>query len=287
MKSMFQFIAAAVCAAALTACGGGPKDTTPVVIPPQPDYSLTETKVGNGALVAESGDTVVVKYNGYLYDSATKGKGAKVMSSADSGGTLTFTVGVGASGVVTVGWNQALLGMRAGGTRTAILPQNLAYGSSSRDKLTVGGVEYPAIPAYSPLVYDFEMVSVTKAVIIPSTTITEVQVGTGAEATAGKTASVKYTGWVYDVSSANGKGKQFDSNATSTATFDVVVDASPLTVITGFNIGIKGMKVGGKRTVVIPPYQGYGLATQYDASGAVTIPANSALVFDIELIAVK
>jgi peptidylprolyl isomerase len=282
MKSMFQFIAATVCAATLVACGGGgPKDNT-VVIPPQPEYSVTADKVGTGDRPAEAGDTVVIKFTGYLYDAATKGKGAKVDVSASP--TVTFTVGVGA---VRPGWDQTLLGMRAGGTRTAILPQNLAYGAGSRDKVTINGVEYPAYPAYSAFVYDFEMVSVIKAVVVPSTTFTDAPVGTGAEAVAGKTASVKYTGWLYDPTAANGKGKQFDSNVSASTTLDVVVDANPLQVITGFNIGIKGMKVGGKRTVVIPAYQAYGPVIKYDAAGAVSIPANSNLVFDIELIAVK
>ncbi|MFS2005795.1 FKBP-type peptidyl-prolyl cis-trans isomerase [Duganella sp. CT11-25] len=280
MKSMFQFIAVAVCAAVLTACGGGPKSTA-VVIPPQPDYSMTE-QVGTGALVAEAGDTVVIKYVGYLYDSATKGKGAKADVSESP--TVTFTVGVGA---VRPGWDRALLGMRAGGTRTAILPTSLTYNNASAIAArTINGVTYPAIPAYSPMVYDFEMVSVVKAVIIPSTMITDLQVGTGAEAVAGKTASVKYTGWLYDASTG-GKGKQFDSNVSAATTLDIVVDTSPLQVITGFNIGVKGMKVGGKRTIVIPPYQGYGLTVKYDSAGAVTIPANSILVFDLELTAVK
>jgi peptidylprolyl isomerase len=286
MKSMFQFIAAAVCAAVLTACGGGPKSTA-VVIPPQPDYSMTE-QVGTGARAAKTGDTVVIRYVGYLYDSATKGKGAKVDVSESA--TVTFTVGVGA---VRPGWDQTLLGMRAGGTRTAILPASLAYGASSRDAVTIAGVTYPAIPAYSPMVYDFEMVNVTEAVVIPSepppqTTVwTDVKVGDGAEATAGKVASVKYTGWLYDGTRANRKGYQFDSNATATTTFDVTVDANPLQVVTGFNTGVKGMKVNGKRTVIIPAAEGYGSTVKYDSTGAVTIPANSALVFDIELISVK
>jgi peptidylprolyl isomerase len=297
MKSMFQFIAVAVCAAALAACGGGPKDTTTVVIPPQPDYKLTETLVGSGALVAEAGDSVVVRYNGFLYDAAQAaagGRGAKVLSSTDVGGTLTFTVGVGSragNGVVTTGWDQALLGMRAGGTRTAILPTNLAYNNTAAIPAnTVNGVTYPAIPAYAPLVFDFEMVSVTKAVVIPSvpppsvTTITEVLIGTGATAANGQTVTVRYTGWLYDGTRDNRKGAvQFDSNVTSTDPLTVVVGATTgsNTVIPGFSTGIVGMKVGGKRTVIIPPDQGYG------STATSTIPANSTLVFDIELISIK
>ena len=96
MKSMFQFIAATVCAASLVACGGGGPEDKTVVIPPQPDYKLTETQVGTGSVVAAAGDTVVVKYNGYLYDAAkaaSGGYGDKVMSSDDTNGSIAFTVG--------------------------------------------------------------------------------------------------------------------------------------------------------------------------------------------------
>lgn len=287
MKSMFQFIAAAACAVALTACGGGDKTPTGVAMPVQPEYKLTETKVGTVGVAAAAGDTVVINLVGYIYD-ATKadGKGVKAQSSVDTGAPYpAFTVGVGAR---PTGWDMALIGMKAGGTRTAVLPANLAYGAlATAAQDTVKGITYPVIPAYTPLVYDFEMVSVTKAVIIPSvpaptvTTITEVLLGTGAEVVAGKTASVKYTGWLYDGTRDNRKGVQFDSNTSLTTTLDVVVDATPLAVIPGFNFTLKGMKVGGKRTVIIPPDQAYG------ATATATIPANSTLVFDIELTAVK
>lgn len=293
MKSMFQFIAAAVCAATLAACGGGPKDTT-VVVPPQPEYSVTE-QVGTGALVAEAGDTVVIRYTGYLYNSTTKGKGDKVMSSADLGGTFTFTVGVGSSaggGVVTAGWDRALLGMRAGGTRTAILPTSLAYNNAGVIAArTVNGVAYPAIPVYSALVFDFEMVSVTKAVIIPSvpaptvTTIFAEQVGTGTVAvTSGQTVTVRYTGWLYDGTRETRKGiVQFDSNVTAATPLTVRVGATSgaNVVVPGFSTGIIGMKTGGKRTVIIPPDQAYG------AAGNGNVPPNATLVFDIELIAIQ
>jgi peptidylprolyl isomerase len=287
MKSMFQFIAAVVCAAALTACGGGDKTPTSTPIPAQPEYKLTETKVGTVGVAAAAGDTVVINLVGYIYD-ATKadGKGVKAQSSIDTGAPYpAFTVGVGAR---RAGWDMALLGMKAGGTRTAVLPANLAYGANgAAAQDTVNGITYPAIPPYTPMVYDFEMVSVTKAVIVPSeppptvTTITEVVVGTGTEAVSGKAVSVKYTGWLYEGTAANRKGVPFDSNATLTTTLDFTVDATPLAVIPGFNFTLKGMKVGGKRTVIIPPDQGYGAVVNG------SIPANSTLVFDIELTAVK
>jgi peptidylprolyl isomerase len=292
MKSKLQLIIAAACVVVLTACGGGAKTTTAVVVP-QPDYKLTTTVVGTG-LTAEAGDTVTVHYVGYLYDSTkTDGKGAKVESSVDAGAPLTGTVGVGAlpsSSLPAAGWDQALLGMQPGGKRTAVLPANLAYGVGARDKVTVNGIEYQAIPANSAMVYDFTMINVTKAVTIPNvapptvTTITEVTVGTGATAVAGKSVSVTYTGWVYDGTRTNRKGYQFDSNVTSTTPLTFTLGT---TVIAGFTTGVTGMQVGGKRTVIIPPDQGYGATAQVNSSGVVTIPANSTLVFDIQLNAVN
>ncbi|WP_229257296.1 FKBP-type peptidyl-prolyl cis-trans isomerase [Duganella callida] len=285
---MLKYVAAAACAVALVACGGGPKTTT-VAVAPQPDYKLTTTATGTGN-IAEAGDTIVFNYVGYLYD-ATKadGKGAKVESSVDRNQPFSGTVGVGAlkdNGVVMTGWDQALLGMQAGGKRTAVLPANLAYGVYALDaQAAVNGNTYAAIPANSPLVFDFEMLSVTKKVTIPSvppptvTTITDVTVGTGTVVTAGSKVNVRYTGWLYDGTRANFKGTQFDSNATSTTYLQVTVGTG---VIAGFSTGLTGMQVGGKRTVIIPPDQGYGATAQTTSNG--TIPANSTLVFDIEVI---
>jgi FKBP-type peptidyl-prolyl cis-trans isomerase FkpA len=105
-------------------------------------------------------------------------------------------------------------------------------------------------------------------------TKTDTVVGTGAEAVANKTATVTYTGWLYSASAADHKGTKFDSGS-----FPFVVGSG--SVIKGFDQGVTGMKVGGKRTVLIPSSLGYGTAGQ----GA--IPPNAGLVFDIELTAVK
>jgi FKBP-type peptidyl-prolyl cis-trans isomerase FkpA len=98
----------------------------------------------------------------------------------------------------------------------------------------------------------------------------DLTVGTGAEATAGTTASVNYGGWLYSDSAADHKGQQFDANS-----FAFVVGAG--TIIKGFDTGVTGMKVGGVRRVIIPPSLAYG------ASGNGQIPPNAALVFDIQL----
>lgn len=111
--------------------------------------------------------------------------------------------------------------------------------------------------------------------------IEEVAIGTGAEAVTGKSAGVRYTGYLYDGTRADLRGAKFDSNVTAANPFSFVVNANPLAVITGFNNGVVGMKVNGKRVVTIPPSLGYGASAQ---SG---IAANSTLIFEIELVSIK
>src|ERR1044071_9584159 len=106
--------------------------------------------------------------------------------------------------------------------------------------------------------------------------IIEVKEGTGLTA-AGKTATVHYTGWLY----TNGqKGAKFDSSVDRGDPFSFPVGAGR--VIKGWDEGVAGMKVGGKRTLIIPPAIGYGAV----GAGGV-IPPNATLMFDVELLAVK
>jgi FKBP-type peptidyl-prolyl cis-trans isomerase FkpA len=107
---------------------------------------------------------------------------------------------------------------------------------------------------------------------------TDTLVGAGAQADTTKTVTVHYTGYLYDVRVASTKGTQFDSSVGKTPyTFKLGAG----TVIPGFDQGVTGMKVGGKRTVTIPAALGYG------AAGQGTIPGGAALVFDIELLSVS
>ena len=109
--------------------------------------------------------------------------------------------------------------------------------------------------------------------------ITDTTVGTGAVATLGKTATVSYTGWLYSPTATNNEGTQFDSSASHNTTFPFVVGAG--SVIEGWDQGVLGMKVGGTRTLIVPSVLGYGA----NANGP--IPANSALVFTIQLLSVQ
>lgn len=115
---------------------------------------------------------------------------------------------------------------------------------------------------------------------VPFTT-TDLRVGTGVEATNGRRATVNYTGWLYSTTGTDNKGTQFDSSLTAgRSPFAFVVGGGQ--VIAGWDRGVVGMRVGGARRLIIPPELGYGSA----GSGS-TIPPNSTLVFDIDLLSVQ
>ncbi len=103
--------------------------------------------------------------------------------------------------------------------------------------------------------------------------------GSGAEARAGRV-RVHYTGWLNDPSKPEGKGRKFDSSVDRGQPFEFRLGAGE--VIRGWDEGVAGMKVGGKRTLVIPPDMGYGSR----GAGGV-IPPNATLVFDVELLGVS
>ena len=106
---------------------------------------------------------------------------------------------------------------------------------------------------------------------------TDVVVGEGSEAIAGKQVSVHYTGWLYDESKADKKGAKFDSSRDRGKPFGFPLGKGR--VIKGWDQGVAGMKVGGQRTLLIPSELGYGAR---GAGGS--IPPNASLVFDVELL---
>jgi FKBP-type peptidyl-prolyl cis-trans isomerase len=118
----------------------------------------------------------------------------------------------------------------------------------------------------------------TSPTILPGApySTTDVRVGTGAEATTGRRVTVNYTGWIYEASVPENKGRQFD---TSVGRQPFLFTPGAGQVIRGFEQGVVGMRVGGLRRVIIPPDLGYGAT-----GSAGVIPPNATLVFDIELV---
>ena len=221
------------------------------------ELMIEDLVVGEGA-EAKAGDLVSVHYTGTLLD------GTKFDSSVDRGQPFDFPLG---GGRVIRGWDQGVAGMKVGGKRKLTIPPHLAYGNRPR----------PKIPAGSTLVFEVELLEVKEAPKgddggITELMIEDIQVGDGAEASAGKTVSVHYTGTLLN-------GTKFDSSVDRGQPFEFPLGQGR--VIKGWDEGVAGMKVGGKRKLTIPPSMGYGSR----AAGA--IPPNSTLVFEVELLGVK
>lgn len=105
------------------------------------------------------------------------------------------------------------------------------------------------------------------------------KVGTGALAEAGQPVAVHYTGYLYDATAPDNKGKKFDSSIDRKVPFGFIVGAGR--VIKGWDEGVPGMKVGGQRTLIIPADKGYG-----ERGAGADIPPNATLLFDVELMSV-
>lgn len=146
----------------------------------------------------------------------------------------------------------------------AVLLTGLAAGLTACQPQTTGGT-----PA--------EVAKNTEGAVVEELQITDLVVGEGALAEAGKNIVVHYTGWLYDTSQPDNKGDKFDSSLDRNQPFQFPLGAGR--VIKGWDEGFSGMQVGGKRLLVIPPEMGYGSR----GAGAV-IPPNATLMFEVELL---
>jgi FKBP-type peptidyl-prolyl cis-trans isomerase FkpA len=109
--------------------------------------------------------------------------------------------------------------------------------------------------------------------------VTDTTIGTGTVAAAGNLVTVHYSGWLYDAAAANFRGALFDSSV-GKSPFQFKLGAGQ--VISGWDQGVAGMRVGGTRTLIIPSSMGYG------ATGVPgVIPPNATLVFNVEVLAVQ
>ena len=122
--------------------------------------------------------------------------------------------------------------------------------------------------------------SAPSATTVDSMQIIELVEGDGVEAVNGRVAVVHYTGWLFEPTAAESKGSKFDSSVDRGRPFKFPVGGGR--VIKGWDVGVAGMKAGGKRRLIIPADMAYG---QRGAGGS--IPPGATLVFDVELLDVE
>ena len=225
---------------------------------------IDDVRVGDGA-EAKAGQSVTVHYTGWLYDeNAADKRGKKFDSSKDRDDPFEFDLG---AGMVIRGWDEGVQGMKVGGQRILTIPPELGYGARG-----AGGV----IPPNATLVFEVELLPTPER---PQLQATDVVVGDGAEAVSGRQVTVHYTGWLFDESAPQQRGRKFDSSKDRNDPFRFHLGAGM--VIRGWDDGVQGMKVGGTRVLVIPPHLGYGPR----GAGGV-IPPNATLVFEVQLLGV-
>ncbi len=211
-----------------------------------------DVKEGTGE-APQPGQTCFVHYTGWLWEKDAKGK--EFDSSKKRGEPFAFHVG---RREVILGWDQGVMSMKVGGKRELLIPPDLGYGARG-----AGGV----IPANATLLFEVELLGVmqkTKSGL----EYRDVDVGTGPVPRPGQTCVVHYTGWLW----RNARAKKFDSSVDRGQPFSFPVGEGR--VIKGWDEGVAGMKVGGKRELLIPAELGYGARAQA-ATSRPTPPCSS------------
>lgn len=221
--------------------------------PAIPMPTLIDVVLGEGAEAAQ-GDVVTISYRGALQN-------GKVVDETAKRPPFAFVLG---SARVIHGLDNGLLGMRAGGRRMLSIPSSLAYGERGLGT---------RIPPNATLVFDVELLRVDKPRDRGRVVIEELRNGDGATASNGDNVEVHYTGAFLN-------GHKFDSSIDRGQPFALKLGTTR--IIKGFEQGILGMKVGGKRKVTVPYYLGYG-----ERGVQPSIPAYATLTFEIELLKIE
>ena len=247
-------------------CGGdGAAPTTPeppeLPAPLDVPFGFTDLEEGEGPEV-QDGWLLAIAYTGWLYDEdAPDNKGSEFISVGEDDPD-SFRFGVGQ---VIPGIDQGMTGMRVGGKRRIVVPPDLGFGAQGNN----------LVPGNATLLFEVGLVAGAE---VPFESI-DLRVGSGEEAENGDSLSMAYHGWVYDLLAPDNKGDTFDST-TAEDPFDFTLGVGA--VIVGWDLGIVGMRVGGRRRIVIPHELAYGAAGRQPR-----IPPYATLLFEVELIAVN
>lgn len=231
-----QVSSLALLALVLAGCTGSNKasETTPTTKGKAPEsggeltkLDIKDTVMGKGTPV-KSGDTAYVRYRGYF-------KNGEEFDGNMKGDKPPLDFVAGPTGQVIQGWQEGIIGMKPGGKRTLGVPWKMAYGEAGRDK----------IPPKTDLYFDLELLSAMSVEDQNTVKRHDLKVGTGPALKEGQKATVNVVGAKMDGSLVD-KANNF--------TFKV----GNSEVMPGVDVGVVGMKVGGKRELTIPPSAAFG-----------------------------
>lgn len=259
-------VAAAFLSAALFAACGGDSTTTPDPAPPALDipFSTTDLEEGTGAEASE-GDLVAGAYQGWVYDETAEDNRGREFAVATAEDPIVFRIG---SGQAIAGVEAGVVGMRVGGRRRIVIPPDRGWGADGT----------ASVPGNAHLLVEFELLFADP---VPYEQ-TDLEEGTGDEAAEGDSLTVAYTGWLYDPFAEDRRGEQFDSAGSDEPFTFTLGNTGADGVIAGWNRGVAGMRVGGRRRLVIPHDLAYG-----EAGRSGRIPGYATLLFEIELLSVN
>lgn len=216
------------------------------------DIKYRDVKVGEGE-AAKKGDKIGVRYVGRF-------KSGKTFDASEKDTLFCYTLGEEG---IKRGWDAAVAGMKLGGKRKLVVPAKLARDAKGAP---------PDAPGDEELTFDVELADLNDAAK-SEFGIEDLRVGTGQEAKVGDTVEMHYTGWLKN-------GTKFDSSLDRGRPFVFRLGVGE--VIKGWDRGVPGMKVGGRRKLIIPPDLGYG-ARGFPPD----IPPGAELHFEVELLKVR
>ncbi len=260
MKRVIPLAAAAllIVASMTGGCGkGGGTAAKPKSNAPADQLQIKDEATGTGDQ-ARLDDYVTAEYTAWLYTNGARGD--KFASSQDDGMPMTIRLrddDPWPQGQIALG----IEGMKVGGKRSFVVPPNPTPGQGGAAR----------VPAGSGLMFEIALLSV------PRVQQQDLIVGSGPEAQTGDVIDVHYTGWL----SENGaKGKKFESSLDAGQPLHFPLGVGRM--IPGWDVGLVGMRVGGKRQLVIPPELAYGTR----GAGGV-IPPNATLIFEVQLLQIQ
>lgn len=263
MKKALLVLFVSLVVVVIVGCGGNLSSTSTKNTDPVPRTITTDSglqyqdiKEGTGNVAAMG--AVTINYITFLENGTTK-----VQSTMDPGGVpIEIILG---NKDLTAGMDEGVNGMRVGGQRRLMVTPQLAYGAEGKA---------PSIPADASLVYYVEVVSVRPwTALANGLKYIDLTVGTGADVASNSKIKVNYTGWLSN-------GMKFESSLDPGGS-PIEFTLGQQQVIDGWDQGIPGMKVGGKRRLWIPPDLAYG-----SSGSPPSIPPNATLVFDVSVVEV-